>query len=308
MSSLNHPSANSAGTALIVGCGYLGKRVAQRLLADGWEVFATTRKASRAKELSAVGAKPVVVDWTDRRSLRSLPAHDRILVAVAYDPHSSVSRYDSQVGGFRNLLQATDPAADLCYISTTGVYHQADGRWVDETSPCRPPREAGRVHLEAEQLLSRYRPRADWTVLRLAGIYGPQRVPRIADVVAGKALTADPEQYLNLIHVDDAAAIVMAAWRAGQAARRRYYVVSDGNPVLRGDFYRAVAQMTHSPVVRFENAASARPGPQRGGHKRIWNLRLQTDLYAQSQFLYNNYQQGLQSIIPTPFSSAESTT
>ncbi len=140
------------------------------------------------ERLARAGFRPLVVDWTDRRTLRSLPEVGRILVAVSYDRNSRHSRYQSQVGGLRNLIAAISPDANLCYISTTGVYHQLDGRWVDETAPTHPTREGGRVHLQAEQLLHRLRPHSPSTILRLAGIYGPDRVPRAADVVAGRLI------------------------------------------------------------------------------------------------------------------------
>ena len=76
----------------------------------------------------------------------------------------------------RNLLQFVSSETHVCYISTTGVYHQCNGCWVDETSPTRPRREGGRVHLWAEELLRRHRSGSPWTILRLAGIYGPNRI------------------------------------------------------------------------------------------------------------------------------------
>jgi len=309
-SDVNDPT-NPARRALIVGCGYLGQRVAGRLLTAGWQVAATTRNPLRARQLGRQGVQPVLADWTDPASLMGLPPHDRLLVAVAYDRRSNVSRYESQVLGFRNLLEATDPLADLCYISTTGVYHQGGGQWVDETSPCAPLRESGRVHLEAEELLAAERgseglgrrnreggQAARWCVLRLAGIYGPDRIPRARDVVAGRPIETHPDTYLNLIHVEDAAGAVMAAWDAGPVNRGRYYVVADGVPVLRGEFYGEIARITGSDSPQFvlppgtENASAA---DRSGGNKRIWNDRMQRDLVPRLQF--PGYQAGLRSIL-----------
>ncbi len=288
--------ASSSGRALIVGCGYLGVRVAQRLLAEGWEVAATTRKSNRVKELSRLGLEPVVADWTDRRSLRGLPPHDRLLVAVAYDARSGASRYESQFLGFRNLLLATDPAADLCYVSTTGVFHQSGGMWVDERSPCRPRQLSARVHLEAEQLLPVHRRGRPWCVLRLAGIYGPDRVPRVRNVIDGEPIEAEAESFLNLIHVEDAASAVMACWRAGPTKRQRYYVVSDGVPVRREAFYSEVSRITGSPPPQFRSPPDASLAAQRrGGDKRIWNASLRRDLLPRLQF--PSYRDGLRAIL-----------
>lgn len=243
-----------------------------------------------------MGVEPVVADWTDRRSLRALPPHDRVLVAVAYDARSGASRYESQFLGFRNLLLATDPAADLCYVSTTGVYHQSDGMWVDERSPCRPPQLSARVHLEAEQLLSVHRPQQPWCVLRLAGIYGPDRVPRVRNVIAGEPIEAEPQSFLNLIHVEDAASAVIGCWRAGPTKRQRYYVVSDGVPVRRDAFYGEVARITGSPPPRFRAPSPDSPAAKRSGSdKRIWNASLRRDLLPRLQF--PSYRDGLRAIL-----------
>ncbi|QEG43391.1 SDR family oxidoreductase [Roseimaritima ulvae] len=287
-------AASGPGRALIVGCGYLGRRVASRLLAEGWQVAATTRKQSRVKELERMGVEPVVADWTDRRSLLALPPHDRVLVAVAYDAASGASRYETQFLGFRNLLLATDPAADLCYVSTTGVFHQSGGEWVDERSPCRPRQASARVHLEAEQLLTVHRRRGPWCVLRLAGIYGPDRVPRVRNVLSGQPIEADPQSFLNLIHVEDAAAAVIECWRAGPHKRQRYYVVSDGVPVRREAFYSEVSRITGGPQPQFQ-APNSPTASRRGGDKRIWNAAVRRDLLPQLQF--PSYRDGLRAIL-----------
>ena len=226
------------GSVLIVGCGYLGQRVAISASKRGQEVWVTTRSNARASHLESAGFRPIVVDWSKKRSLCSLPAVDSVLVAVSYDASAGFGRYESQVGGLRNLLAAIGTKPNVCYISTTGVYHQTDGRWVDENSPARPNREGGRVHLQAEQLVRR-RTDSVSTILRLSGIYGPGRVPRAGDVIAGRPIRSSENGFLNLIHVKDAARAVLASW---DNQRSGLYVVSDDQPTRRGDFYREIAR------------------------------------------------------------------
>lgn len=289
-------NAVQPGKTLIFGCGYLGGRVAAKLLASGVEVVAVTRSAARAELLRRAGMTPWIGDWNDRRTLRGLPDHHRVLVAVAHSPRSSYSRYETQVVGFRNALQHTSADADLCYISSTGVYHQTDGRWVDEYAPCHPRREGGRTHLEAESLLHRHRPDGRWTILRLAGIYGPDRVPRVRDVLAGRPIASPRSGFLNLIHVDDAAAVVIAAWRAGPASRRPLYAVSDGHPVIREAFYREIARLSDSPEPHFVPPSANAPVSARSeSNKRIWNARLRHDLLPKMRF--PSFREGLASIL-----------
>ncbi len=304
--SLSKKMTKTLGKALIFGCGYLGRRVAQKWLETGGEVTVTTRTPSKLGDLRWRGAKVVVADWNDRRSLQRLPDHDRILVAVAYDPRSGVGRLESQVLGLDHLLQATDPAADVCYISTTGVYHQDGGCWVDENSPCHPARAASRAHLLAESLLAQRRgprlfsetpdtnrQRGRWVVLRLAGIYGPGRIPRGANVLQNLPIAADPKSFVNLIHVQDAAETVIQSWTVDRSVRQPCYVIADGHPVRRGDFYREIARLTGSPPPRFVEASENQPLTRRSeGNKRIWAERFRKDLLPTLQF--PTFREGLQ--------------
>ncbi|MCA9136126.1 MAG: NAD-dependent epimerase/dehydratase family protein [Planctomycetales bacterium] len=283
---------------LVVGTGYLGHQVAQMSRQQGAQVYATTRRKNRFESITQAGFRPIQFDWTRPSTFGNLPIGalsdgGRVLVAVSYDPKSGIDRYDSQVGGLRNLLRILPANVRICYISTTGVYHQTDGCWVNETSPTHPRRLGGSVHLQAEQVLHVRRPAAPWMVLRLAGIYGPGRVPRAADVIAGRPIEAPETGYLNLIHVRDAAHAVLAAWqRMGQCWDRppigmqsRLYVVADDRPVVRGDFYREIANLCGAPIVRFKPPAADAPVRTRSeSNKRVWNRKLRRDLLTSLEF------------------------
>ncbi|MCG8648999.1 MAG: SDR family oxidoreductase [Pirellulales bacterium] len=278
---------------LVFGCGYLGIRVARQAVSAGHIVWATTRNPDRAQNLAAQGIGPLVLDWNDRRTLRQLPQVDRVLVAVSYDPRSGFSRHQAQVGGLSNLLSVLPESTQLCYISTTGVYHQCGGVWVDESSPARPRREGGRAHLRAENLLHRHRPAADWTILRLAGIYGPDRLPRVADVIAGHPIRSPANGYLNLIHVDDAADVVQATW---DFATERRYVVADDCPVVRGEFYHQIARQIGAPPPTFEHPeVNAAVRMRSDSNKRVWNRRMKRDLVPRLRF--PSYREGLAEIL-----------
>jgi nucleoside-diphosphate-sugar epimerase len=314
----------SDSSTLIVGCGYLGNRVAIALKTRFCDsrVFATTRSPGRASELAKAAIEPILADWTDRRTLTQLPRCSRVLVAVSYDSRSGKTREESQVGGLRNLLDFLPHDTDICYISTTGVYHQTDGSWVDESSPARPRAEGGLAHLRAESLLHSHRPSGKWTILRLAGIYGPGRVPRAADVIAGRVIEGPHAGYLNLIHVEDAADAVIAGWalesigapkqqvRAvqGQSRRQRLYAVADDLPVIRRAFYEQIAKQAGVAPPRFSTESTAvgssSPKPssrsaaflssRSGSNKRIWNRRFRRDLMPRLR--YRNYIDGLSAL------------
>jgi len=286
----------TAEGTLIVGYGYIGSRVAQWLQADGngEPVYAVTRNRQKADQLAAQGLTPIVADWTDRRTLASLPSCKRVLVAVSYDARSGRSREESQVGGMNHLLHRLSLQSDICYLSSTGVFHQNDGRWVDESSPARPLGAGGVAHLRAESLLHRHRPGGRWVILRLAGIYGPDRIPRVADVLAGRPIDGPHSGYLNLIHRDDAAAAVMAAWARGND-RQRLYLVSDDRPVIRRRFYEQIAVLSGVQAPQFAPNANPSLSARSISNKRIWNRRLRHDLLPQLRF--PTYVEGLTDLL-----------
>ncbi|MCH2131699.1 MAG: SDR family oxidoreductase [Pirellulaceae bacterium] len=278
---------------MIFGCGYLGRRIARLAIQHGYTVWATTRQNRKQRELSIEGIQPIVADWTDRRTLRDLPAVQQVVICVSYDRQSYHNRYESQVGGLRNLLHAISPEAKVCYISTTGVYHQQSGIWVDETSPTWPIRDGGRAHLMAESLLNRMRPKSAWTILRLSGIYGPGRIPRAADVIAGRPIASPQHGFLNLIHVDDAAEAVCSTFRRHTA---RLYVISDDQPVVRSQFYEEIARQTGSKKPQFVTADARSPVMKRSeSNKRVWNRKMKRDLVSKLQF--PTYRHGLADIL-----------
>ena len=241
---------------LILGCGYLGRRVAQAWLERGREVLALTRSAERAGELAASGIRPIVGDVTDSLDLSDCSEIDTVLFAVGFDRTAGKAIRDVYVAGLRRTLdQLPTLPRRFIYISSTGVFAQNEGQWVDERCACEPVREGGQACLDAEQLLQQHAIGQRAIILRLAGIYGPDRLPKLQDIVAGKPLAVPANGYVNLIHVEDAVQIVLAA--EDQLTPPELLLVSDGHPVSRGDFYRELARVTNSPEPRFEDPLAA---------------------------------------------------
>jgi nucleoside-diphosphate-sugar epimerase len=278
---------------LIIGCGYLGRRVAA-LWREQTAVYATARTPARAAELQTVGIAPwpVPCDVHDpagvRACLSTVPPLDTVLYAVGFDRAAGRSMREVYVEGLRNVLDALAPPRRFVYVSSTGVYGQTGGEEVDETSPTEPTEESGRVMLEAERLLHERLP--DAVVLRFAGIYGPGRLLREKALRAGEPVVGDPQKWLNLIHVEDGAAAVVAA--AEQAAPGATYNVSDDRPVRRRDFYRLLARLLGAPEPRFVPPPAGAPLPGHERHnRRIGNRRLRTELGLSLR--YPSYEEGL---------------
>ncbi len=248
---------------LIVGCGYVGNAVAKCLIRSEnssvpSSVHALTRSEQSADHLRSQGIIPIVGHWLDKDSL---PAEDHrfthLLVGV---PHrvDSVAGLDEQsdqfhVLGLRNLQSwlsnnsiSTDGPAGalpkLIYLSTTGVYGKTDaGEKVDESTPVEPDRIGPRIAVAAERWLQSNRTHWPSTVLRLAGIYGPGRIPMLEKLRNKEPLAVSKDGRLNLIHLDDIAVAIL--WLMRAESPDDLYLLSDQSPIYRYQFYNYLAEL-----------------------------------------------------------------
>ena len=190
---------------LIAGCGDVGTTLGLELAAAGHEVFGLRRRAAALP----APLRPVAADLADPATLRDLPdAVEWLVYAVAADGFDDEAYRRAYVDGLVHLLRALRarqaPLRRLAYCSSTAVYAQADGSWVDEASPAEPRGFSGQRLLEGERLA--LGSGAPAIVLRLAGIYGPGRSRLIDQVRSGTATCPDgPPTWTNRIHRDDCA-------------------------------------------------------------------------------------------------------
>ncbi len=267
---------------LVIGCGYLGERVARLWRGAGDEVYATTR-GQRADALAEAGLRPLTLDVTAEPPAVALPVVDTIVFAVGRDRQSGATMADIHVKGLRAVLDALPaPTGRVIYVSSTGVYGQDDGEWVDEESACEPAHDGGRACLSGERILFDHPRGRDAIALRLAGLYGPGRVPLSTDVAAGRPIAGSPDAYLNLIHVADAASAVVAA-AASRPGTGPIYVVSDGHPAPRGEYVQHLATRLGAAPARFEGGS--------GLGKRARNARAIRELGL--RLTYPSYREGL---------------
>jgi nucleoside-diphosphate-sugar epimerase len=273
---------------LIIGCGYLGRRLASLWLAEGHRVFATTRSAERAAEWRRQGIEPIVCDVLDPDSLRGLPAVATVAYCVGHDRGSGRSMREVHVNGLGHVLAALPPPGCLLHVSSTSVYGHCRGEEVDETAATEPVEESGRVVLEAERWLRARLPGA--MILRFAGIYGPGRLLRRQAIAAGAPLAIDPDRWLNLIHVEDGAAAVLAAEARGRPGE--VYNIADGVPVRRRDFYACLARLLSAPEPRYVPRPPDAPiPPHELANRRIVNRKMRVELGMTPR--YPGYGEGL---------------
>ncbi len=260
---------------LIVGCGFLGLRVAQLWQGQGGTVAAVTRSPTKGAELASRGVQPVIADLMRPETLNTLPATSCVLYCVGYDRTSSCSKADLYIDGLAHVITALKGRMDRCvYVSSTSVYGQDDGSWIDETSSTEPTAEGGRICWTAEQQLRQQIETA--TILRMSGLYGPDRMlARVEQLRAGEPIDGNPEAWLNLIHGDDAARACVAALTAPHPGP--VYLVSDDRPVTRREYLSALAEDARAPQPQFSVRPTSQNMPQ-GLNKRCRNDRVKREL------------------------------
>ncbi len=238
MSSL---SRVSTADVAVIGCGYLGQRVAGLLSEQGASVVAVTRSPQRAERFARRGWQTLVGDLGQGVLPRRLTVGS-LLFSLGSDRRDDRPVCQVWSNACENVLRSVATlSGPIVYVSTTGVYGPSPSASViDEDSAPAPQRAAAKAHLQMERRWAE----SVWSerchVLRMGGLYSADRLPQLAKLRAGQSLTVAPDHWLNLIHGDDAARIVVAALTQWQGAGMT--VVTDGRPVTRGDFYRHAAR------------------------------------------------------------------
>jgi nucleoside-diphosphate-sugar epimerase len=225
---------------LIIGCGDVARRLIP-LVRGRYVIYALARDRSRFPELRALGLKIVWGDLDRPDTLTALPglAHD--VVHFAPPPTTKGSR-DTRTGHLiATLGKGKSLPQHLVYISTSGVYGDCGGALVYETQPLRPQTERAKRRVDAERQLRDWGARTGVrvTIVRAPGIYAADRLPLERLTRGTPALRGGEDSFVNHVHADDLARIVVAALRHGHA-NRSYNAVDDA-PQRMGDYFDLVA-------------------------------------------------------------------
>jgi nucleoside-diphosphate-sugar epimerase len=241
-------SGKRMNPVLIIGCGDIGQRVARAL----WPapVAGVVAKTDSVRRLQALGIEALQVDLDRPLSSQQLPAGGRELFYFA--PPPGQGERDSRVSRVCEVLQDNNLPTRLVYISTSAVYGDCGGDWIDEDAPLRPGTARGRRRLDAERQWLGWSARTGVAVviLRVPGIYAHDRLPvrRLRD---GLPVLAEADcPFTNRIHADDLARVCIAAMRRGRPGAA--YNVSDGRPTTMTDYFNRVADhlgLPRPPVV-----------------------------------------------------------
>ena len=227
---------------LILGCGYVGRELGRRLVDVGHTVTGVVRSESSAEAIEADGIRSIQADLTDSEAAANFPDADVIVFAASAGRGSVKEARALYVDGLRAIVdqfkERDSPPERLLFTSTTGVYGDHGGGWVDESTPIAPERPKAEVIAEAEEIVRESA--FDATVVRFAGLYGPgrYRIDSYLDTVTAG--------WRNSTHRDDAAG-ALAWFLTEDMAREETVLVNDGNPVERWAFADWLAEQCGEP-------------------------------------------------------------
>lgn len=265
----------------IFGLGYTGRTIARHFRAAGWHVGGTERDDAARRGLAREGIE--AVGFEDAAACLAGASH---VLSTAQTGDGG----DPVLGRYAKEIVASKPEW-IGYLSTTGVYGDSAGAWVDEETPVNPMQERTRRRVDAERAWLALAPPAH--VFRLAGIYGPGR-SQFESLSDGTARRYDkPGQLFSRIHVDDIARVVMAS--AGRPKAGRIYNVCDDEPAPPAEVIAYAAGLAGLPVPPLLPFDPARLSPMAASfyseNRRVRNERIKRELGV--SLAYPTYREGL---------------
>ena len=280
----------SKASVLIVGCGDVGGRLATQLLDTDWQVYGLRRSIDRLP----AGVIGVAGDLFSEQCPTQWPTGqiDYLVYSAAATEHDEAGYQAAYVDGLKNTLSWLEQHGQrpkrLLFVSSSGVYAQKDGEWVDEASPALSTNYSGRIILDAERVALESGIAA--SAVRLTGIYGPGRERLMGQVRKGYRVAVEPPLYGNRIHADDAAgllAFLLEADRQGRALDDCYIGVDNAPAPLA-----EVVDWLRERLGITEWAAEA--SVRRAGSKRCSNARAKALGWEPR---YSSYREGYAAIL-----------
>lgn len=272
---------------LVVGCGDIALRALPQLVRK-FQVFGLVRAEGQADRIAVLGATALLGDLDLPPTLQALALEADLVLHLAPPDESAVA--DQRSANLIDALSARLPER-LVYISTSGVYGDCGGAWVDEDRPIAPRSPRGARRADAERRLMAWGQRSGVcvSVLRVPGIYAAERLPLALLKSGAPVLRAEDDVYTNHIHADDLAGICLTALERGAAGRA--YNASDDSEMKMGDYFDLVADRAGLPRPPRISRAAAAAGAIPAGllsfmseSRRLVNTRMKAELGVQLRY------------------------
>ncbi|MEM7789997.1 MAG: NAD-dependent epimerase/dehydratase family protein [Verrucomicrobiota bacterium] len=300
---MDNSSQRLPDSVMIFGCGYVGSALAEKLIANGVRVGALTRNEETAEVLRKKGLSEVVIEEVDSDRWHKVLGDYSAAVNCVSSAGGGLAGYrKSYFEGQRSILNwaATTNLSHYIYTSSTSVYPQDGGLLVDENADTTDAPETGQVLLESEKLIEAAAVSfKNWFVLRLAGIYGPGRHFLLDQLNEGRGVIPGRGDYtLNLIHLYDIVAVIMAALSSNLASRSGIYNVADDSPSLKQEILAWLAAQVGMSVPQFDPDVISSRLKRRGGRmpdRRVDNSKVKAALNWQPRF--KSYREGYEELL-----------
>lgn len=270
---------------LVVGAGYVGSEIARHFAAKKQKVFGVVRTERSAANLQGENLTPIIADITQPLPHKTIPPAHFVVLCPAPQNHEEKDYRGIYLEGIRNVIEAMKKNPRpflLLYLSSTSVWKERGGEWMDETDLPDADTEKGKIMREAEALV--LNSGFPSIVFRLSGIYGPGR-NRVRAAKNGTWKAEGPDAYVNMIHRDDIVNAIPVLFKSGKEGE--VYLGVDDTPVLRSEFQKWIYTKLNLPEPSAPEA-----GPV--GGKRLRNTKLK-DLGV--KFQYPSFREGYASLL-----------
>lgn len=268
---------------LILGCGYVGMRIAKQLAAGGNKVYGARRRIDDPTEFEDSNVIPIELDITDVAQLDKIPQETQWCVNAVSSSRGGAEVYRQvYLQANRSLvsrLQTLLRFEHFVQISSTSVFGQTDGSWVDETSERYPSTETSRILVEAEDdLLQTAAANAfPASIARVSGIYGPERGYLFHQFLKGEAtMVDDGSRIINMIHVDDIVGAILQI--LAQARPGTSINLTDSSPTTQREFFTWLVQELGGTLPPSASPEALRKRKRAVTNKRVSNTRLVKNL------------------------------
>lgn len=273
---------------LFLGFGDIAQRAAKLFIDDGWQVTGLRRSPVEVSGFNVISG-----DCSDSRLLAKLMSgHDIVVATLTPDEYSEEGYRKAYVEPARAIQQAVEQLQAnrpqrLLWISSTSVYGQGDGEWVDESSPTTPASYSGQALLQSEKIIDDTALAS--TIIRFSGIYGRSSQRMIQQIIAGQGAPEFPVQWSNRIHANDCARVIyhLSLRVVAESEMSPLYIGTDCEPV---ELYAVHRWLAHKLNVKF---AAKQPGGHRGNRRCSNALLVSTEF----EFTYPTFREGYNAVL-----------
>ena len=276
--------------SLIIGCGYVGEALGQRLIALGHSVTGIRRADEQNDRLTKLGIHPLNLDITEAGAFDRLEeSFDHVVVAVSSSRGGREAHQRVFGAGIANVCAwlKTHTARSAVFISSTSVYRQTEGEWVDEKSRTAMDTATSKTLRDAEDQIASVD--SPITILRSSGIYGPGRGYLFQQFIKGAAtIEGTGERFLNMVHRDDLAKAIIRSFDGNGGT----FNITDDEPVSQLNFFEWLSERTNRPLPPF--APEPDPSTRKRGitNKRVSNKRFKEALGF--EYTHPTFREGLE--------------